>query len=250
MAVNAPILFQFAGLPESYCFTTPSRFALDIVNAMQGYLQGQYTLIIDSETEPAPEDRGKLWHKLLPGGVPTGQIYKYFGGFWVTQFDPHGTVSGKRVWYEGLEATVGDIDGGTAADPVTDFTGPFWEVDHNYDFRFPLGAGTSPAPASTTAGPGDTGGAEQATMDATTMHPHTHDFGTESAGSIESSDEDGKLRSAGTNYFTTSESTTHVARTRSVGGSGTPAAAQPFDIMPPYRAGFWIKRTARIWILG
>lgn len=233
--MSTPITFSFAGLPADYCFTTPARLALDIVAGMSGYLPGSFTFIIDSESEPAAADRDKLWHKLLPGGAPTGQIYKYYLGFWVT---PHQEAASgdKRTWFEGVEADVWSLDGGDGTDPSTNpptaTSGAMWEVDHNYDFRVPLGAGTSPAPHTTTVVPGDTGGEEEHTLTVGELPAHSHEvrYKPDAAGG-----------GAG-GYVAYNDNA--VVDTNDTGSD------ESHNNMPPYRVGYWIKRTARQFLVA
>jgi hypothetical protein len=74
----------------------------------------------------------------------------------------------RRLWV-GSEAALWSYDGGDgtnpAVSPPTAATGAMWQVDHNFDFRFPVGAGVnptaySPYPASAVA-VGGAGGEER-----------------------------------------------------------------------------------------
>ena len=242
MPADAPVNFTFAGLPEGYCFTTPQRFALDIVAQMTGYIPGEYSVIIKSDTEPVAADRNKDWHKLI-GDEPTGEIYSWYLGKWVRK-NPFEASGDFRLWWEGTEANVWAFDGGDGTDPSavppTAITGAMWEVDHNYDFRFPLGAGTSPKP--TTASVGGTGGEEEHSLIVSELAPHTHDISTPAAATddIPSTTVDG-----GTNPDPV---VTVDFVTESAGGAGTPPVVVPHQNMPPWRAGYWIMRTSRIFL--
>lgn len=242
---NQPIAFSFAGLGDGYCFTTPERFALDIVNAMTGYLPGQYSVIINSESEPGASDRSKLWSKLFPGGAPSGKIFQYYLGKWVMP-NPVEAEAQSRIWFEGSEADAWSYDGGDGTDPSSSIptatTGAMWKVDHNYDFRFPLAAGTSPKP--TTVSPGQTGGAEEVTQTVAQMaaHAHTTDINPYVANSY-----------GGNGGITTGniepEGTIPLLPTSTVGGDAS-NVTQPMPNMPPWRSGFWLVRTARIYYVA
>lgn len=244
MSQNATIQFAFAGLPADYCFTSPDRFALDIVKQLSGYVPGQYSVVIDSETEPAIADRGKLWHKLLPGGAPTGKLFKYFNGMWVSP-NPIEPLAIERKWVEATPPEIWSYDGGDGNDPATtpptDATGAMWEEDKNYAARFPLGAGTSPAPSSTLFSVGDTGGEEKHALLAAEIPKHNHKvqfIGT--LASVTSTTRFGGENVGGTPDFGNS----NCPVTDSFGGDGT-GVTTPHNTMPLYRCGRWIMRTNR-----
>lgn len=242
---DAIISFSFAGLPASYCFTTPERFALDIAAALQGYLPGAYSTIIRSSTEPAATDRDKVWVQVNADGAMTGRIFTWAYGTWVMQ-NPRRDPS-ERVWFEGSEADAWSYDGGDGTDPSsnppTTTTGAMWEYDTNYAFRFPLMAGTSDTP--TTVSIGDTGGEEKHTLVQTELPDvsfpitQTNDptlSGTDVWGSGDLGD--GSFGGNGLASTGTSEEPTRM--TIESGGSNT-----PFSVLPPYRVGAWLKPTAR-----
>jgi len=246
MNADSPLVTTFAGLPADYCFTSWNKLALDMVAAMGSYIPGQYSVIIDSISTPAPADRGKLWHKRINDGgdgIASGRLYTFSVGKWVSPhyFEPSGP---QRIWYEGSEAALWALDGGDGAsptiDPPTDTTGAFWERDTNYDFRFPLAIGASPD--ATVASIGDTGGAEKHSLIVSELAPHTHAIISAAAAFddvIDTTPDGG----AGVN------GNLNIA-TESTGGSGTPPVVVPHNNMPPYRAGLWAKRTSRVYFVG
>lgn len=252
MATNLdkPISFSFAGLPDSYCFSGFNRFALDIVENMSGYIPGTYSVIINSEIEPDAEDRDKLWHKQLPGGAPTGSLYSYYLGKWVTPH-PIEAESNMRMWWDGTEADLWAFDGGDGTDPSTNAptatTGAMWERDTNYDFKFPLAAGTSPA--STTVVPGDTGGAETVTLVEGQLPEHDHSMFTDTTqvgSNLVGPNEyvAAKLQYSDSSYIM-SETASAVDPT--IGLTGASGEGEAVNKMPPYRVGMWAKRTARVY---
>jgi hypothetical protein len=247
---DAPLVTTFAGLPDGYCFTSWNKLALDIVAGMGSYIPGSYTVIISSDTAPAAEDRGKLWYKTV-GGAPTGRVYSYYGGYWSS---PHPIEPGgeQRLWWEGDLTSLGALDEGVLADPVTDFTGPFWEEDTNYKGRFPFHYGTIGANIYAIGG---TGGADMITLAANTMPAHEHfiannDLATSLLSTVNYLTYAHGAASLSTDYVlygTTQEPT--MGQTSTTGGDGA-GATVPFLNMPPYRVGMWAKRTQRKYFVG
>lgn len=267
MSSNAIIQFSFAGLPPSYCFQGFDRFALDIVNNMTGFVPGEYSVIIDSGTEPDAEDRDKLWHKQLPGGAPTGKLYSYYLGKWVTPH-PIEASAKMRMWWTGTESELWAFDGGDGSDPSssapTATTGAMWSRDTDYDFRFPLAMGTSPAPASTSVVPGDTGGEENHTA---TDLDHIHVTGRFNADSGSNPDHWYGLVGDGTGPAglarrvvgatsglveadINTQDGKYTLASSPLNGDLTPHEATPQNNMPPYRTGLWAKRSARVYYVA
>lgn len=239
MAVNsnAPITFATTGLPggSAYCYTNPQQFLLDMVASLYGYLPGNYSTIIVSESEPAVSDRNKMWFKLETGGAPTGLGFIYFGGAWVT---PNREAAGSQVRriFRGTPADVWAYDGGDGTDPATNpptsASGAMWEVDSDFAGRFPLGVGTL-QPSGTVVALGDTGGADQTTQTIATMATHNH---TPPAPSnvFFTQRPSGNTVGLGGTAFAYPESVT-----------GDTGDGDPMTTVSPYLSVYFIKRTAR-----
>lgn len=238
---------SFAGLASDYCFTGFNRLALDIEAASSYSVDDGYTTILDTDSTPAVEDRGKLWHKRTgsPDGAPSGRLYAYYGGAWVSP-NPVAASSDERRVFVGSEADVWSYDGGDGTDPTvtppTDAAGAMWEVDHDFDFRFPLGAGTSPKP--TTVAVGDTGGSEEVTLTKDQLGGHTH-TGTltggpnlGAAGGTSGVDEGNGDREPITEKY---------SWTVDIDPAGN---NDPHSNMPPFLSVFFIRRTARVYYLA
>lgn len=247
---NAVIQFSFAGLPASYCFTGFDRFALDITAGLQGYLPGTYSTIVRSATEPVAADRDKVWFQVNADGASTGKQFTYAYGKWV-MLNPRRNPD-ERVWFEGSESDAWSYDGGDGTDPSTNpptaTSGAMWEPDHEYDFRFPLGAGTSPKP--TTVSVGDTGGNEEIVQTAAQVAKHQHtvwptDGGDGNTGKLWSHFDaggescDSRLESPLKPNTDCEQQTTIKAQYQDDGD-------EPMNIMPPYRCGYWLKPTQRL----
>jgi hypothetical protein len=260
MAEDLPLVAIPPTLPEGYCPGSLQEFVNDVWS--ETTFQGGVSLDNIEISETAPTDHTKVWFKVdgslnpfaVPGGVP---LFKWSNTLaaWVLRH-PELPSSDKIILYKGANdaANLWALDGGDGTDPsvpanVSDTTGSFWEVDTDMAGRFPVGPGTINA-SGTVVAVGDTGGNDQVTQTSVQLVPHTHSIGvevsTDTAGS-----ENGRLRAGGTNIeWQGTTATTQIGNTRSTGGSGSPATAQPMTTTPPYRGRFFIKRTARTYLLG
>jgi len=250
MASDAVITFSFAGLPAGYCFTTPERFALDIAAGLQGYLPGAYSTIVRSSTEPAAADRDKVWVQVNADGAFTGRIFTFAYGQWVMP-NPVEASSQARIWWTGSESDAWAYDGGDGTDPSSNpptlTTGAMWTRDTDYDFRFPLAAGTSATP--TTVSPGDTGGSEEVTLTAAQVAKHQHpvwpaDGGDGNTGKLWSHfDAGGESCASGTSKPIIP--TEVCADQTALNATQQTDGDEPHSNMPPYRVGMWLARSIR-----
>jgi hypothetical protein len=249
---NAPITFLTAGIPDDYCFTTPQKFNLDIVAALYGYIPGQYSVIIDSETEPAVADRGKLWFKREVGGSPTGLLFAYFGGNWVSPNREPASSAARRI-FRGSAADVWSYDGGDGTDPSTNppsaAAGAMWEIDTDFAARSPIGPGTLPL-SGTVIAVGDTGGVDQVTLTEAQTPEHTHKM-AKNVSSSTSLQTDQKAIAwnglfSGNNAYVLTEGDTPA----DIGKSGPSGSGQAHTNMSPYISTYFIRRTSRQFYLA
>lgn len=237
--------------PPGYCFTDWNRLFLD-ANAL-----GSFTLNTDvgnsffnfGDTVPDADNRIFPWLRTV-GGYPD-DWYVFVGGAWYSEYKraPAEGVGGFgiRVAYTGTESSLLTFDGGEAT-PIGVGSGPFWEVDHAFDGRVPVGPGSLPSGASVALG--SSSGDDVITIGSANVPPHVHaitigDSGGSNSDVIEP-DQAGSFRVAGGNslQYRSFWSSTFVGFTRSAGTASTPT---PLDNMQPYVGAFWIKRTARVY---
>lgn len=219
-------------LPAGYCFTSLQQYFNDIINNTSATLPGTLTLFNFGPNIPDPADQDKPWIRTNVDGS-FDRLYTFFG-VWLS---PHPTPYGgneRRLWV-GTEAQLWAYDGGDGTDPATatDTTGSMWDIDGNFDLRFPYGADARTGSAGTVA-PAATGGAASATG----LAAHTHSFPVY--------DDGGAIPDmvAGTVAIPMSQTrgdrTVHTLATSSAGsGAGT------IDTIPPYEGVYFIKRSAR-----
>ena len=81
---NTKPKIKFSGvLAESdNCFSTPRDFFIALINSLQGYIDGDYSTFIVSDTEPSPEDRDKVWLKVDPATCYPIGFYAFSNGIW------------------------------------------------------------------------------------------------------------------------------------------------------------------------
>lgn len=254
MPSNLPISFATTGPPggASYCPDSWSALFLNLAASLYGYVPGQYSFFVMSETEPAAEDRDKPWLQLDGSGAPVAW-FKYYAGAWVwpNPIEPSSIV---RWIAEGTDADIWSFDGGDGTDPSTnpptDTTGAMWEVDANYDGRMPIGSGTL-SPSGTTVNVGDTGGADQVTQTEAQMARHSHALAYVKTNANSQTTGLGTIASEQSVYDTYEAAgkvdvNGDASAIQETGGSGSPETTQPMTTISPYRGCRIIKRTARI----
>lgn len=146
------------------------------------------------------------------------------------------------------ESDVWSKDGGNGQDPSvnppTIYTGALWEVDHDMDGRVFIGAGNVPGTANPVISPdlSDTGGEGEHSLTEAEMPPHTHDFQVIAQNSAASGS--GALTGGDNNNPNDGE---FNGITESTGGSGSPAAVEAHNNLQPYKAGWHLMPTVRIY---
>lgn len=257
------IVFTWSNLPEGYCWKGPQTYMDDIFNLLGGDLPGGVT-VIAGDTLPGPDEQADIWVRLNPDGTLEG-IYK-FQGVW---HRPHPTPpSGQQVIiWKGTEDDLKTYDGGSD-EAVTDFTGPMWQRDTDFDFLIPIGIGTNPTsydgnPATVIAA-GDLGGEERVTLtvDELGTKDHVHVFGRmrTNAGGPSGDNVDlvkGDITESGLTgrrvtgaaeaavYDPLDDQTGDWLNTGKAIIPGGSDAAKSHQNMPPYRGVIFAKRTAR-----
>jgi len=216
-------------LPEGFCPATWQELVNEAVGKAVAQFEGSgFSVIINQEAVPAVTDQDKLWRR--PSQANRG-LYQFSSGAWVTPH-PYPLNGNVRLWWEGTDVDAWAFDGGDGSNPSISppgtNSGAMWEVDHNYDNRFALGA----IPKAI----GATGGEENHVLTIAEMPAHTHTY---RKGTSEP-----PLNTAGGPDLNMARTWDDGAAT---GSTGTGAA---HNTMPPYRVGYWIKRTARVNYVG
>lgn len=238
----------------------PQALNVAIVTRIQAFLSETFPGIYKGATAPPVDQRNRLWYN-----TTVGRWYEFTNGNWMRQYQFAASSDLEMIW-AGTEAELATFDGGDS-NAVGDFSGPLWRIDHEFDGRTLIGAGTIPDtdPAVTIA--------QGAIVDSTGLQgtykhvltgpegavaDHIHPFGlTNPAG------DDAYFNRSGVNtvegysgyYITgsngnivTAQTTADLFTSKAALGAGLTSVGH--NNMQPYRARYVIRRTARIWVLS
>lgn len=220
-------------LPQGYCFRGYQQLLIDFVAAITAFLAGQYRTYNYGNSEPVANDRDKPWRRLNVDGSPD-RWYDYFNGQWVSPYEVPPSSDERRLWV-GIAVDLETYDGGSAG-AVTATTGPFWEVDTDFAGKVIVGPGTL-QPSATVIAVGDTGGVDQVTLVINEIPSHGHTIPNAVVGQI------GGGGSAMIGFSGTGPDIIPVGNVATTATGG----GQAHTNMPPYRAAYVIKRTARVY---
>lgn len=227
-------------LPEPYCFTSFQELYNDFFNLGQVIPVNGSRFYNLGDTEPDPDLRTDSEGNPIPWfKTDVGRWYYWNSsvGYWVRPYDTvemsGSDVSARREIYIGTSADIVTYMGGEIG-VVSAATGAFWEIDHDFDARFPLGAGT--LPSTLAVAPQDTGGEEKhvLTLDELPSKSLPYQF-------VPSPTPPGGLY---LNHDNQADTDIGVNRDSALNlGKG-----DAHQNMPPYFGVYFIKRTARIWV--
>lgn len=238
--MSANVTFSLAQFQAGYCWQGVQQYANDLVSLLTGTVPSVGKVLVSSNA-PAPADRDGIWVRAV-GGYLEG-IYLYSGGWF--RPNPIAPSSSERRLWEGTEADVWAYDGGDGTNPSvtppTITTGAMWQVDHNYDFKFPIGPGTNgttyDGQPATIIGQGSTGGAEKVALALKEIPSHTHTVPLYQGDSVNHADR----------INTCDEVTPQNLSYQSgaTGGDTGDLHTWSHPNMVPYRGVFFIQRTIR-----
>jgi hypothetical protein len=217
-------------LPLTYCPSNYQQLANDIISGTQATFNsaignsffnfGSSTPALNNQVYPWLDEDGNWW--------------VFNGGYW-NRKNPVSINSLERRIFVGTTNDLLSYDGGDGtSNPVTNYSGAMWEVDTNFQARFPVGAGTFAASgvvnvngtATSTAVVGE----DQHTLSVQEMPAHTHNFFP----LVTADANNGGAN--GVQYGTTANVPTS--------STGDGAA---HNNLPPFYGVYFIKRTARVY---
>lgn len=213
----------------------------------KGFVQLSLEGSIIQETAPGTTDRDKIWWQIDGSGHVVGW-WKYSGGSWRRPYDPTGVIDTfERRLYMGSEASLQTYDGGTAV-AVTDTTGPFWEVDHDFDGYTFAAPGTIPG-TSDVLTVGTNFGSATGTLVAGNLPTGSLGFTLSAPLNLKLTFHPGfAVQEAGGDSnpsysFNGSAPTFQNTFTATIDD----AASDPYPVVQPVRGIFIIRRTNRMW---
>jgi len=241
-------------LPEGYCWpSNPDDFQKAVLALARAKLPSQSGGgVVIGQNAPGSTDWDKLWVRTDSSGNLI-RNYTHGGyGLWVSPH-PEPPASSKRYLWVGLEADLKTFDEGVD-EPVTAVTGPFWEVDHNFDGRCLIAPGV--VDDDLTVAIGDQGGESTVKLTTNQIAAHKHlsptrfreanvDVAyTDFQGVVPFTDTTGKVEIDTNHYDDFLHAYTDFNPLPAASGDD-PGGVEAHNNLPPYRGVFLIKRTAR-----
>ena len=182
MSYTLPITAE--QLPEGVCSKIITE--QDRLNLFAAYsrvvVPGLTGRVVWSSTPPIYDPTDPVYWVKMSNGYPL-RAYTYVNGAWVAR---HSLDPGERKMAPmGFDlASIATYDGGDSDAPGI-MSGPMWEECAELRCRFPIGAGTFPAPSTTVLTEGGTGGEETHLLTEAegSVSQHTHPIGWMQPGS-------------------------------------------------------------------
>lgn len=201
-----------------------------------------------STAEPTSEDRDKIWAR-IDGANALDKLYTYSGGAWVSRHLILPNSPERRIFRGSLSAL--EIYDGGDTNPPGPASGPMWEEDTDFIYRFPLHAGPTASDAGLVVNQGDTGGEQTHVLTGAESgtSAHTHPLAVRQDSFTASGDTLAVIGTSdpGNAVFTTGMSLEAPARHSNDGGDTF--VNQPHNNMPPYLAVYFVRRTSRTFYL-
>lgn len=235
-------------LPANYCPASYQKLANDIIGGTQATFNSTIgnSFFNFGPTYPAINNR------IYPWLDENGQWWIYDQGFWLRK-NPVTAAYERRI-YVGTTTDLLSYDGGDGTTTATTTTGPMWEVDTEFEARFPVGVGAFVASgavavmgkATSTAIVGE----DQHKLTIPELAAHTHDVAIKVFGH---GGEDGDRSAAdgGTTSNTVTNNTTIFPSSTIDPDLDAKAVSVGGDIahnnLPPFYGVYFIKRTIRVY---
>ena len=215
-------------LPIGYCPTNYQQLANDVISGTQA----TFNSTIGSSFFNFGASVPTLNNQVYPWLDEDGNWWVYKDGYWLRK-NPVAIGSSERRVYVGTTTDLQTYDGGNT-NTLSNWSGPMWEVDTEFEARFPVGAGTFAASGvvvvqgkvTSTAVAGE----DKHTLTVPEMPSHTHSFFPLVTADANNGGANGVQYGA----------TANVA-TSSTGGDAA------HNNLPPFYGVYFIKRTGRVY---
>ena len=228
MANLTLITLTAPSLPYNYCPSNYQQLANDIIGGTQATFNSAIgnSFFNFGPTVPA------LNNQVYPWLDENGNWWVFNNGYWTRQ-NPVAPVSSERRIYVGNTTDLQTYDGGNTNTPSS-WSGPMWEVDTEFEARFPVGAGAFAASGAVVVQGKVTStavaGEDKHTLTVPEMPAHTHNFFPLVTADANNGGANGVQYGATANVATSS--------------TGDGAA---HNNLPPFYGVYFIKRTARVY---
>lgn len=244
MPTNQSVSLTKGSIPASTCFSSVSDLYDLFIGVTTAHVDGDYSLFNFGDIEPGVDDRTKPWIRTVSG--KPDKMYVYQDGRWLSGHSIPASGGERKIWV-GTENDLKTYDGGEDV-AVTDYRGPFWEIDAAFAAKLPAGVGAFPSGAAVTVGVSS--GEEETTLLDSQLPDHTHKGKAYyyAAGGGLSSDPSGKadnLKHEGSGHTTNASGTIAGAGVLTEGINGNSGEAH--NNVPPILGVYFIKRTGRIY---
>ena len=153
---DIPLRITPPTLSPGYCMPgTVIGFVNDLFNGAYAWLPDDLAQVVIGSNVPSVDQRDRIWFKTSVTNLSICGIFRWAPtyGLWVQNhwlFNGCVPPTDKREIYVGAAGNVDTYDGGEVA-AVTDVTGPFWEIDTDFDDCWPIGVGATIATVGNTA---------------------------------------------------------------------------------------------------
>lgn len=145
---------QSLTLPVGVCYSTEQERLNDFAEHLEAILNGM-AFYNYGDTKPDPANNGYPWLR-----TTDGRWYIYSGA-WLSPVGQEYSLFERKIWVGNAGASLQDFDGGDG-DAQSDRSGPMWQVDTDFEARFPVGVGTFPNAGAVAVG--GTGGEDEHTL--------------------------------------------------------------------------------------
>lgn len=222
-------------LPVGYCPSNYQQLANDVISGTQANFNSS---IGNSFFNFGPNPPA-LNNQVYPWLDEDGNWWVYNQGRWARK-NPVSKTSDERRIYVGTTTDLLSYDGGDGTATATDFTGPMWQVDTEFEARFPVGAGTFAASGvvvvqgkvTSTAVAGE----DKHTLVSAEMPKHSHTM------TWDSQDTSGGNQLKTLYYGPDANVVNDIVKS-----SGDAGGDAPHNNLPPFYGVYFIKRTSRVY---
>lgn len=266
--MNLPVSFN--PFPDPCWPASPQEFLNRITATVNVEALESARLFVGPEPPTDPESRDGVWLRVSSVQPEINGPYTYNGsargrGGWVQYHRVAPGNSDLRIIWVGAPELLPLFDGGDT-DAPSDWSGPMWEIDTAFEFRFPVGVGVNPVTyngkPSSTISVRQTGGAERVALRPSEGGgvEHRHVFGRQESSDAGPDRNDvvllkGTTSATGTGVYVNGQGdglpdkdveTMRGSWLVSSGVAGVSGSTEAHENMPPFIGVYFLRRTNRM----